>query len=50
MKENYTKINKTGPPNQRPETLTGQKSPTRNLQRWKWEDRTATNPNTTLNN
>src|SRR6266498_2970729 len=32
-KENYAEINKTGPPNQRPETLTGQKSFIRNLQR-----------------
>src|SRR6266498_724443 len=32
-KENYTEIDRTGPPNQRPKTLTNQKSPTRNLQR-----------------
>ena len=30
-KENYAEINKIGPPNQRSETLTGQKSPIRNL-------------------
>ncbi len=48
-KENYTEIKKTGPPNQRPETLTGQKSPIRNLQRWKRGDRSATDQNTVSN-
>ncbi len=32
-KKNYPEINKTDPPNQKSETLTGQKSPTKNLQR-----------------
>ncbi len=49
-KKTYIKINNTDPPNQKkPKTLTDQKSSTRNLSRWKRGNRSAPDPNITLN-